>query len=516
MSVEQLLAAGTRRQRRALWVAILLAVLAALAAVLLLGISGWFLTGAALAGLGGTAAVQAFNYLIPSAAIRGLAIVRTAGRYGERLFSHRAALHAIAHLRPALFLRLAGQDAARALLQSPGEIATQLGADLDALEDRVVRRVAWPSALAAALAGLAAATLAGLASALALWATLAAMRLASRRLAGGALPGLRRQEAAALGALRAAYADYAAAGTDIAIYGLTDRVCAELQAHADRLDAARLAIVRREALVAGVLTVLAALGGALVLAFSIGPAPLAALAVLAASAALEAWAGLSRSDLQRPRIAAALERLAHFAEGNPADIEPVDNGPARLAISDKGTQTVLHRGERLRIGGPSGAGKTRLLETILGLRSDAPQTVETAGLSFAYVPQGNSLIAGTIADNLRMARPGVAEADMWRALDAACVGDVVRGLPAGLEYWLSSDLAALSGGQRRRVALARALLAGRDMLVLDEPTEGLDPATEARLTASLEAWLDQTGSGLLLVSHRHLPRRLAGQVLELG
>ena len=82
-------------------------VAAALAGVALLALSGWFLTGAARAGAGGVASVRAFNYLLPSAGIRGLAIARTLSRYGERLFGHRAALFALADLRPALFARLA-------------------------------------------------------------------------------------------------------------------------------------------------------------------------------------------------------------------------------------------------------------------------------------------------------------------------------------------------------------------------------------------------------------------------
>lgn len=518
MSIEQLIASGSRRQRRSLAIAIALAVLAALAAVGLLAMSGWFLTGAAIAGLSGAAAVQAFNYLIPSAAIRAMAIIRTAGRYGERLFSHRAALFVIAELRPALFTRLATQDAGHALRHAPGEVAAQLGEDVDALEDRVVRRVTAPSAIAAALAALLAALAAGLVAGLVVLAGLAAMRLASRRLSGDTLLALHREHGAALAALKSSYADYAACGTEIAVFGLADTVSDELQTLAARLDAARLAIVRREALVAASATGLATLTAALVLALATGPAPLAALAVLAVAAGLENWGALSRTDLQGPRIVAALERLRSLSS-NAAAVGPRKGGlPGEVAIRIvHGGETIeLQPGERLLVGGASGAGKTRLVETLMGLRSDAPQELAAPHVQFAYVPQDASLIAGTIADNLRMARKGVSEDDMWQALDIACVGDVVRGLADGLDYWLSSDSAALSGGQRKRIALARGLLAGRDWLVLDEPTEGLDAATEARLVDRLEQWLDATGSGLLLVSHRAQPRRLARRQLQLG
>ena len=97
----------------------------------------------------------------------------------------------------------------------------------------------------------------------------------------------------------------------------------------------------------------------------------------------------------------------------------------------------------------------------------------------------------------------------------ACADDVVRALPDGLQQWLGGDSARLSGGQRRRIALARALLADRPWLVLDEPSEGLDSATEARLVASLRAWLSETGKGLVLVSHRPAMAALAELMVDL-
>ena len=105
--LRRILGAECRRQRPRLLLAGLLAALVAAASVTLLGLSGWFITAAALAGLGGPAVAQGFNYLLPSAAIRLLAILRTGGRYGERLVGHDAALRALARLRPALFRALA-------------------------------------------------------------------------------------------------------------------------------------------------------------------------------------------------------------------------------------------------------------------------------------------------------------------------------------------------------------------------------------------------------------------------
>jgi ATP-binding cassette subfamily C protein CydC len=125
------------------------------------------------------------------------------------------------------------------------------------------------------------------------------------------------------------------------------------------------------------------------------------------------------------------------------------------------------------------------------------------------------MIAGSVADNLGLARPGLTTQAMWEALTVACAADMVRALPDGLHQWLGSDGARLSGGQRRRLAIARALLAGRPWLVLDEPSEGLDAQTERNLISRLDAWLGMTGTGLLLISHRPAMGVLADTVVEI-
>lgn len=511
-----LLRQASRRQRRAMALAMLLAVLAAAAGVALLAVSGWFLTGAAIAGAGGVAAAREFNYLLPSAAIRAFAVIRTLGRYGERLFSHRAALFALAELRPALFARLAAAAPEAALARPAGEVAAQLGSDVDALEDAVVRRVTLPGALAAAALGLVTALLAGPGSALALLAGLATMRLSARGLAGGGLKAQARARAEALTRLKSAFAEYAACPAEIAVYGLSPRIAAAMAVDARQLEAARLAIVRREALAQAAQLVLAALTVAGVLALAESGAPVAAAAGLAGAAAADAWSGLGRSDLQAPAVAEAMRRLdglAGLPDRMPSQSVPVPAGPLVIEAGDR--RCVLAGGERLRIAGASGAGKSRLLGTLQGLRRDAPERVWIGGVDvrdlgldglrgiFAIAPQDAGLIAGTVADNLRLARPGVTEDEMWAALETACLADVVRALPHGLWQWLGADGAQLSGGQRKRLSLARALLAGRPWLLLDEPSEGLDPATARQIAANLAAWLEDSGTGLILVSHRH-------------
>ena len=512
--IEQILAASLKRQRRATNIAIALAIIAAISGVTLLAVSGWFLTGAAIAGAGGVAAVKAFNYLLPSAAIRTLAIARTLSRYGERLFSHRAAFFALAEVRPALFAKLAGAAPVDVLTRPAGEIAAQLGGDVDALEDAAIRKVTAPAAFAAALTALGSALLSGWAAAIALCLGLAAMYGAARLMTRHMLPQWVRQRAVAMATLKSAYADYAPCAADIMAYDLMPQVEAALLPIAGRLDEARVGEVRAEALILAVQTVLASVTVAAVLALSNNGVAFAALAALATAGATEIWAGLARNIMQAERVNTSLNRLSLLA-ALPAREMGAERPLAQSITIDVGAGPItVARGHRVLIGGRTGAGKSRLLGTLLGLRCDAPQgltldgeDVRGLGLDyvrahFAYAPQDAAQLAGTVADNLRLARPGVSEVAMWAALHTACLDDVVRALPDGLMQWLGNDGARLSGGQRKRLALARAMLSEKPWLVLDEPSEGLDAKTEAELATRLHQWLDATGRGLILVSHR--------------
>ncbi|NLR71386.1 ATP-binding cassette domain-containing protein [Novosphingobium sp. ERN07] len=512
-------------QRKAGIAASIAAALAALAGVGLLAISGWFLTGAALAGAGGVVAVQAFNYLLPSAGIRGLAIMRTLARYFERLLGHRDALRGLADLRPRLFARLASADMAEMAQRGGGVVAAHLGSDVEALEDLAIRRVSAVSAITGALAGLGAALLAGVAPAAILGAGLAISMIATRWAAPRLLAQPWRDHGEALERLKGLYGEYAGASVELALFGQTSRVATLLAEQAAALDRARLAIVRAEGLLQTLQLTIASVTVAAMLGTSSATLPLQALAALAGAGAFEALGGLGHSFLQRARVDAALARLEAIARLPERPNRHVSLPPQPAITLGSGADTLnLPAGGRVRITGPSGSGKTRLAMTLAGLRRDAPEPALVGGVSatslaiealrliFAVSAQDAPLLAGTVADNLRLARPGLSEAEMWSALEIACLADTVRAMPAALETWLGPDGARLSGGQRKRLSLARALLAQRPWLVLDEPSEGLDLQTEKRMAQALDTWLRDTGTGLVLVNHRPGLDWLAQQV----
>ncbi|WP_313395136.1 ATP-binding cassette domain-containing protein [Sphingobium yanoikuyae] len=496
--------------------ATLCAVIAALAGIALLALAGWFLTAAAMAGAAGTVAVQAFNYLVPSAAIRLLAILRTVSRYGERLWSHRAALKAMGGLRASLFARLAAQDSRAALPLSSGDAAARLTGDIDALEDLVVRRPSRTAGLMAALAGVILAASSGWLSALLLAVMLAALPLLLRILARRLTEAPAQQAADALGTLRARYVELASARAEIAAYGLGDRVMTELAPLTRRLDRARARLFIGEGVQAALLAAYSALAVMLVLLGADAPAPLVALALLASAGAVEAMAGLSRTAFRQASVDAGLARLAAL------DALPLDDAPAPSTATPQAIRlgTVeLRPGARVSVTGRSGSGKSLLAKGLAGLR---PVTADVAlgghplavcsGTElrdqFALSPQDAPMLAGSIADNLRLARPGIDAADMVDALHVACLDQRIASLPGGIDYRLGEAGGTLSGGERKRLSLARALLTGRPWLLLDEPTEGLDAATEALLISRLRIWLDRTGTGLILISHRPAPLTL--------
>lgn len=511
-------------QRRIMWAGIACAVLAALSAVGLLAVSGLFLAGATIAGVSGMAAVQAFNYLLPSAAIRAAAITRTGTRYGERMFGHRAALVALADVRTGLFRAVVASVLAGSIPGRPGEMASRLGRDVDALEDSVIRRISRPGAWAFGVAGLIGALAMGWTATAIYLVALPVMGLTSHTMASRHLPTLQAELATAYTALQADYADMAGPSADIMVYGLAPTLAKALNAPATAHAKARMALVRAEGAIQAVQTILATIAIAAMALVAHGPAPTFAFGLLAVLAAFEGWAGQAASDMHAHEVDQAAQRLSALEPATTA-VEASATIPSLPELNLCGV--ACSPGSRVLIAGPSGAGKTRLVETLLGLRTDAPQALQVAGQTpatwgltglrevFALCAQDAPMIAGSVADNLGLARPGLTAEAIWEALKVACAADIVRALPDGLHQWLGSDGARLSGGQRRRLAIARALLAGRPWLVLDEPSEGLDTATESELINRLDEWLHQTGTGLLLVSHRPAMAALADRVVHI-
>lgn len=457
------------------------------AAVMLLGLSGWFLAGAAVAGVSGPVSVQAFNYLLPSAAIRFFAIARTMLRYAERYLGHSAALRAVAVLRPAVFSRvLTAGDAS----PSRGEASGRLVQDVGVLENGLVLRSAPWAGGAGVVTALLLAAWGGGGPALVLLLFLVLAASAGWWIHRG-LPQI-EGEGAALSALKGRTFEIMAVLPDITAYGLKDRLLAELQTLEDATRQARTAGLSRDAQAQAMATVL--MGACLALMAGVGAreglADLA-MALLAGSMGFEALGVFLKGLAQQVQVREATHRIAETYDVGPLSITGSEDPAA-----EEGGQSPTPR--RLLIAGPSGSGKTRAAES---LRAADPAR-------YALCPQDAAFITGTIRDNLLLAR---AEATAEQI--AGVMHDAAFDKP--LDLWIGDGGVTLSGGERKRLALARAYLREAPVLMLDEPTEGLDLATEAVIVDRLEARLSRTGQGLILISHRPAPRRLTTETQDL-
>ncbi|MFI6625726.1 thiol reductant ABC exporter subunit CydD [Streptomyces sp. NPDC050528] len=192
------------------------------------------------------------------------------------------------------------------------------------------------------------------------------------------------------------------------------------------------------------------------------------------------------------------------------------------AVSD--VSFTVEPGETVALVGPSGSGKSTLLNALLGFVRPAEGRVLVGGVDLtdvdleqwrsriAWVPQRPQLYAGTIAENVRLARPDADDTAVRRALADAGALDFVDALPEGIESVLGEDGAGLSAGQRQRLALARAFLADRPVLLLDEPTAALDGATEAEVVEAVRRLA--IGRTVLLVVHRPALLAVADRVVR--
>lgn len=547
-SIRAILALFWRADRRAFLYGLALSIATLAAGTALLGLSGWFIAACAVAGAAGIGI--GFDFFRPSAAVRFLALVRTAARYGERLTTHDATLRFLAALRGRLFLGLAARPAATLGALRRASMLHRLTADVDALDAAYLRLFA-PAFSAAAILLLGALLLG--------WLTtpgVAAWVVGVHGLGGAALlwigarGGRRasRKGAYALEALRARFIDLARGRVELALSGRlqaqqaaiarADGDAAAARARLDRLDLSLgfLARLAGAAAAAGALTI----GAAAEIT-----APQIAIGVFAALALTEAIAPLARAGLELGRLRLAADRIAGdldkaaAAEAAPAPAR-ADPGAAKADLIFDGASfrrrpesapalvslsLTVRPGEWTTLAGPSGSGKSTALMLAAGLLTPSAGRVAIGGVDLAdwpeaalrrrvaLLPQRSELFAGTIAENLRLAAPEAADGALVEALEAARLWAALQGR-GGLETRLGEGGAGLSGGEARRLALARIWLRPAEIVLLDEPTEGLDAETAAAVLAALKARF--AAGAVLTASHREAEFAIADKVLRLG
>ena len=533
-----------RAERSRFLLGVAMAVVTIAAGVGLLGLSGWFITASAVAGVAGIGLT--FDFFRPSAGIRFLALARTASRYGERLTTHDATLSFLARVRRRLFDYFASGDFVRLGRLKSGEVLARITADVDSL-DAVYLRLFVPLASAVVM-------IVATAAAIALLSPLLAVLAGALLLAGlcvavvigvrlGAHPG--RKMALAREALRIRLIDLTKGLVEL-------HFAAMIPAHREKVlkaDAAESAagyrVNRVETIIAQILfgtgqialLVVLAVGAGLVAKGILSAAQLA-LVLLVVLALQEATGATSRGLATVGRTLLAARRLAAGLAPGEASVEPrtmsrtetARPSPAVVAGSGQprknrsiicienityswnpnvapcvdGFSLDLEACDKVALVGPSGAGKSTVLAIIAGLVAPTGGQVSYHSCGgrrdVALLPQKSAIFSASIAENLRLASPMADEDDIWRALEIAQIDKEIRALPDGLETLLGERGAGLSGGQLRRLAVARLVLTKPKVFLLDEPTEGLSETQGQELLAAL--FDSHPDAAFLIATHR--------------
>ncbi len=515
-----------RRRLPGLTFGVLVSLAALLAGLALLALSGLRLAGT------GAGVVLASALLL-----RVLGLGRVLLRYGERLATHDAMFRALADLRVWFFRRLARTAAGGIGFRRSGDLLSRLVGDVEAL-DGLYLRVIVP--LAGAVFAFPLLVLLALRQGWALATVVAALFaasvfvlpvLAARLVRGDA--GLLAERASEL---RVSVLDLVGGLREIRAFNAERRMLAGVRSREQALLSLQQVLARNASLAgaatflcqqAAVLAVLAALAG---LVFGRIQPIGGALLLFALLAAFEFAVGLARAGVLAGHMRHAAARVVQAGIVPPAPTVSQERGavlpqghalrlrdvtfrwqPGRPAVFEH-LSLDIPQGARVAILGPSGSGKSSLAALLL--RVAVPQggqiTLGGADLStidevvlrsrIAWLSQSTHLFADTVRANLLLGRPDASDAQLWAALDQAEIGDTVRTLPESLDCWLGEGGTGLSGGQARRIALARALLSPAPILILDEPATGLDAGTEQAFLLTLNQ--ATSGRTVILIAHR--------------
>lgn len=502
------------------------------AGIALLAVSGWFIAAMGLAG----AAAVSMNYFSPAAIIRGLSIVRTTSRYGERLANHDAALRVTATFRQRFFFALEKllPDSVHNLHSA--DLFDRMRADVETLERFYLNGLVPILTAFTAILTL-------LAVLLFYHPLLAVALTAALLLTGFCLPVLIRNVsqsdalhmAQAAKARRIALSELMQGMDEWLVYGQAGNKVAQLQTHDEEIAQRQSRLHQRDALTQA-LTLL--LTGCVLIGFLYVLLPLAqAQTFTGANLAMMALLSLAAFEIVTPLPAAfqsffaariAARRIFEIVDRAPQSDDSIVAPPAapfslvfqKVCFSyQDGHQAIkdmsftLRAGEIAVICGPSGSGKSTIAYLLAGFwqpdsgsivlndRNIASWPLSARRDMFGFAPQKPYIFADTIRHNLLLAHPAASTADLHQACTLAGLQDMIDAMPDGIDTYVSEHGVRLSGGQIRRLSLARALRRNAPCLVLDEPTEGLDREMENHVMRNILNEAAAHGQAVLLFLH---------------
>ncbi|KPJ77872.1 MAG: hypothetical protein AMJ54_06295 [Deltaproteobacteria bacterium SG8_13] len=502
----------------------------------LLALSGWFLSATAFAGLTAAAAMT-FNFFLPGAGVRFFAISRTLCRYADRVISHHATFRLLESLRTWFTAKLEPLAPARLMQYRSGDLLNRIIADIDAL-DNFYLRVLSPTVTAMLLSFILLIffILFDLLAAMIAFAGLLVAGFAVPVLAGTMGAGVGRKIAHRMSGFRIQIVEGIQGLAELLVFGREARYLEDLgRQNRDLLRLQlQMSVIRGFSsalitVIAGVTTAAVLFRGAgLVNSGQLHGATLA-MVVLAVLASFEAVMPLPSAYQFLGRTREAGRRLLEIVNADPSVVYPAHSSadPQRHDVAFEqvtfryrtedppvltGLDFTAAEGEHIAVLGPTGVGKSTAAHLLVRFwdphsgrillgGEDIRNFCETDLRSrICVVSQQAHMFNASIRDNLRIARPRADDPQLWAALKAVELEGFVRSLPEGLDTWTGEGGKLLSGGQARRLAVARAVLQDAPVWVLDEPTEGLDRETERRLMKTLFTLTN--GRTVLLITHR--------------
>ncbi|ASV54812.1 Transport ATP-binding protein CydC [Lelliottia jeotgali] len=521
-----------KRHKWMLTLGIVLAIVTLLASIGLLTLSGWFLSASAVAGVAG---LYSFNYMLPAAGVRGTAIARTAGRYFERLVSHDATFRVLQHLRIFTFSKLLPLSPAGLARFRQGELLNRVVADVDTLDHLYLRVI---SPLVGAFVVIVTVTLGLCVLDVPIALTLGGIMLLTLLLLPPLFYRAGKSTGENLTRLRGDYrqqlTSWLQGQAELTIFGASRRYrvrmeSTELSWHeAQRRQSELTALSQALMMLIGGIAVIAMLwmasGG---VGGNTQPGALIALFVFCALAAFEALAPVTGAFQHLGQVIASAVRITQITEQEPEVqfTSRQDTAPESVAVQIKevtfaydgqaqnaldGISLTVPAGQHVAILGRTGCGKSTLLQLLT--RAWDPRLGEilfndTALTDFSepalrkaisVVPQRVHLFSATLRDNLLLASPNASDSELGAMLEQVGLQKLLEG--DGLNEWLGEGGRQLSGGELRRLAVARALLHDAPLMLLDEPTEGLDATTESQILDLLAQVMKN--KTVLMVTHR--------------
>ena len=522
-----------------------------LANVTLMAISGWFIASMALAGL----ASVTMNYFTPAAVIRAMAITRTVGRYVERLITHEATLRLVAHMRRWFYDQLEPLVPAQLQEVRSGDLLSRIGADVSELENFYLR--ALVPACVALIAIPIFVVFTGIHS-----LPLALIMVGLYQATGIGLPLLiyrygrthSEQLVTQKAAMRSDLVEGLQGAREMLVYGRVDDFEAQIDDQSYLLSRSQKQLANLQALSQSGIT--------LATNFSV----LASLVLLIPLVNLGVWSGptlpmvalflmasfevvlplpLAIQTLISTRLAA--RRLFEIAdrrhpierssgEGRTAVVAhsvPVPLQFDAVSFSYPGREETVFTdlsfyvaaGEKVAIIGPSGVGKSTIINLLIGFWSPrhgrimldgrplSALSMDDVRAQFAVAPQRPHIFNSTVRGNLLLANPDATEQDLKEVVKIAELSDFIASLPAGLDSYVGEGGEKLSGGQIRRLSIARALLSKAPILILDEPGEGLARRMEADIIERIVK--HRPDRSLILITHSPMGLHQMDKIIHL-